>query len=139
MNAWFSRSASILKVVQLYFISDLVIKRDRLRFTSLDEPAGDLLKFDLVLDGNVKSIVEQGPADFLLVNVILSRHWQSPSTFSDLTIQILLYSWALGNSLCRVGRAGRLGIKWDKKTCGYHILYPAGRNVNFHSTFKFNP
>ena len=64
------------EIIQACFIlSSIQIQRDRLRFTSLDEPAGDLLEFDLVLDGNIQPIVEQGPVDFLLVNVILSRHW----------------------------------------------------------------
>ena len=58
-----------------YIRSSVQIQRDRLRLTSLDEPAGDLLEFDLVLDGNIQPIVEQGLVDFLLVNVIFSRYW----------------------------------------------------------------
>ena len=64
------------EIIQACFIrSSVQIQRDRLRLASLDEPAGDLLEFDLVLDGNIQPIVEKGPVDFLLVNVILSRHW----------------------------------------------------------------
>ena len=40
------------EIIQACFIrSSVQIQRDRLRLTSLDEPAGDLLEFDLVLDG----------------------------------------------------------------------------------------
>ena len=57
------------EIIQACFIRTSVqIQRDRLRLTSLDEPAGDLLEFDLVLDGNIQPIVEQGPVDFLFVN-----------------------------------------------------------------------
>ena len=64
------------EIIQACFIrTSIQIQRDRLRLTSLDEPAGDLLEFDLVLDGNIQPIVEKGPVDFLLVNVTLSRHW----------------------------------------------------------------
>ena len=42
------------EIIQACFIRTSVqIQRDRLRLTSLDEPAGDLLEFDLVLDGNI--------------------------------------------------------------------------------------
>ena len=47
------------------------IQRDWLRFTSLDKSTGNLLEFDLILDGYIQPIIEQRPVNFLLVNIVL--------------------------------------------------------------------
>ena len=47
------------EIIQACFLrASVQIQRDRLRLTSLDEPAGELLEFDLVLDGNIQPIIE---------------------------------------------------------------------------------